>query len=171
MFVLLSSTNSNPSGISSFILSAYPATVPSLYTLIVYSTKSPFVVITGSFVWLYVISPVSSFTITCGTLASVVSPFTPVMNFLNDKSKYLTTTYSLSISSSPSSPFPGTESTSGVSYSLLSSFISAVFINVLSDVFGSITLNTTFTSLYTGSCMLSLSNADIILFTSLSFDR
>ena len=149
LFISLSSTNSNPSGISSFILSAYPDTVPSLYTLIVYSTKSPFDVTTGSFVWLYVISPVSSFTTTCGTLESVFVPFTPVMNFLSAKSKYLTTTYSLSISSSPSSPFPGTESTSSTSFpfSSLSSFISAVFINVLSDVFGSITLNTTFTSL------------------------
>ena len=40
--------NSNPSGTSSVISEAYPSTSPSLYTLNVYFTMSPFFTDTGS---------------------------------------------------------------------------------------------------------------------------
>ena len=50
IFVSSVGTNSSPLGISSFICFAYPAIFPSLYILIVYSTKSVDSTSTGSFV-------------------------------------------------------------------------------------------------------------------------
>jgi len=81
--------------------------------------------------------------------------------FSSAKSKYLTLTFSISISSSPSLSLSGVESISSTSFPSLSlSFdISAVFIKILSDVFGSVTLNAIFISLCSGCVIVSLSKA------------
>ena len=91
LFVSFSGINTNPSGTSSFISAAYPSWEPSLYTLIVYVTISPFSTLTGFFVWLYiaVVSPFNSvLTSTFGSLLVIFLSFIPVINFLKDKSKY-----------------------------------------------------------------------------------
>ena len=72
-----------------------------------------------------------------------------VMIFFSAKSKYVTFIFSMSMSSSSSSSLSGVESLSstGSPSSSLSSVISAVLIMILSEVFGSITLNAILTSL------------------------
>ena len=92
MFILLSITNSSPSGILSFISSANAFTLPSLYTLIVYTTISPVFTNTGVFLWVYIAVVVSSEsssngpTSTSGTLSVTSVSFTCVINFLKAKS-------------------------------------------------------------------------------------
>ena len=78
-------------------------------------------------------------------------------HFLRAKSKYFTLTFSISMSSSSGSSFPGVESTSstGSPSSSVSSEISAVFIRIRSDVFGSVTLKAILTSLWSGLVSLS----------------
>ena len=83
-------TNSNPFGISSVISEAYPSISPSLYTLNVYFTISPFFTDTGSLFNLYVAVVavlfakfvISTLSILSGTLV----PFTSTILFINFKS-------------------------------------------------------------------------------------
>ena len=88
LFVSCFGRNTNPSGISSDTSIAYPNTVPSLYTLIVYVTISLFATYTGVLSCSYFIFPFSS-TTGSGILVVTASLFTAVINFLNAKSKCL----------------------------------------------------------------------------------
>ena len=98
-------TNSNPSGMSSLISEAYPSISPSLYTLNVYFTKSPFFTDTGSLFILYVAVvavPLAKFVIsTLSILSGTLLPFTSTILFINFKSNAagFKTTFSKSSSS------------------------------------------------------------------------
>jgi len=143
MFVLCSGKNSNPSGISSFISDAYPSSVPSLYTLIVYSTICP---VTTTFVsscfgclYLAVVDVLlSKFVVsTSGTLSVTGLSSIFVINFLKAKSNFPVTITSKSSSSSSGSLLSGVESLS----SLSSSVISAMFLIFTESFALSFTLN------------------------------
>ena len=122
---------------------AYPSTVPSLNTLIVYSTTFLYATSIGSFVCVYfavVSSPLTNFEVsTTGSLEfspSRVFPFTFVINLRKLKSNSSTTSFSKSSSSS----CPGTYGLS-ISFCLydgksLSVGISAVFLESLSTTSG-----------------------------------
>ena len=69
----------------SFTSSTYASIVPSLYTLIVYTTVLWFATVKGSCVWLYVIFPSSSID-NNGTLDVISLSSNFVMNFCNAKS-------------------------------------------------------------------------------------
>ena len=100
MFKSFSGKYSSPSGTSSDTFDAYPSTSPSLYTLIVYTTTSPFTTSNGSFECSYVILLFSLSYLTCGILEVTSLSLMFVINFLNAKSNFLTTTLSKSSSSS-----------------------------------------------------------------------
>ena len=125
---------------------------PSFVTLMLYLNLTVVVAISLSFKSTATMSSGSSSAL-CPVSIIVSSPFlftiACVTHFLSDKSKYCTFTFSISWSSSPSFHSSGVESLSFTSFpsSSVSSEICALFIKILSDVFGSITLNAIFTSL------------------------
>ena len=180
-FGLSASSNSNPSGILSFISLAYPAISPSLVILTLYSNLT-----TTEFILLFFRSTFTtssgSSSAWCPVSVTNVCPFSVtivlVTHLRNAKSKYRTLTFSISSSSSPFHSF-GVESRSSLWIPFLSvcSLIWAWLIKILSDVVGSTTLNAILTSLYSGVSNVvpsghSKANIKFCLFSvSLSFEQ
>lgn len=98
VFIALVGKYSSPSGKSSFTSSAYPAILPSLNTLNVYTTVFPLATSTGSFECTYLYS-LFSVIVNTGALLVISLSLTPVINFLKAKSNLFITNFSKSSSS------------------------------------------------------------------------